>query len=155
MATASAHSYRLGWAIHLGMPQHHVSDKIPEWRLQAEIAADLDRMDQPFAASLEGVKLNPYQAQMAKATGMKAGEPDVRLYFDGARLVFVELKVAGGYLNPAQRERVPMLRALGFVVHVVKAATPDDAVSAVREIVSMENSAPASSLALPSATLEK
>lgn len=115
-----------------------VSNRIPEWRLQAEIAAYLDKIEQPYAASLEGVKLNPYQAQIAKATGMKAGEPDIRLYFSSGRTVFVELKGEGGSLNAQQKERIPMLRGLGFVVHVVFAKTCAEAVDAVATIVAAE-----------------
>lgn len=137
------------------MSQHNVTDKIPEWRLQAECAAYLDSIGQPFAASLEGAKRNAYQAQMAKAMGMKAGEPDLRLYFEGGRTVFVELKSGNGPLNKAQRERIPMLRGLGFTVHVVKAACEAEAVAAVREIVEMERVAVDSTLCLASASIVK
>lgn len=71
---------------------------------------------------------------------MKAGEPDIRLYFDAGRIVFVEMKGEGGSLNKDQRERIPKLYALGFTVHVVKAATPDEAVELVRAIVEAERS---------------
>lgn len=112
-----------------------VSNRIPEWRLQAEIAAHLDKIGQPYAASLEGVRLNPYQARIAQATGMKAGEPDIRLYFDGGRVVFIELKGDKGYLNKDQKERIPLLRGLGFVVHVVRVKSCEEAVQAVQAIL--------------------
>lgn len=117
-----------------------VSNRIPEWKLQAAIAAHLDKIGQPFAASLEGVKLNRYQSLMAAATGMKAGEPDIRLYFEAARTVFVELKGDGGRLNDDQKKRVPMLRGLGFTVHVVFADSEESAVAAIAEIVELERS---------------
>lgn len=122
-----------------------ITDRIPEWKLQAAAVADLERRKsegQPFeyAASLEGVigNLNPYQSQLAKATGSKAGEPDLRLYFDGGRLVFVELKAEGGRLKQSQKERIPLLEARGFTVHVVEAASEEEVVAKVGAIVDAE-----------------
>lgn len=138
------------------MSQHRVTDRIPEWRLQAEIAAYLDSIGQPYAASLEGVigNLNPYQSQLAKATGVKRGEPDLRLYFPTGRLVMVELKGERGRLTLDQKERIPMLRELGFTVHLVRASTPAEAVDAVATIVAAER-AGLDSGKMESATLEK
>jgi hypothetical protein len=122
-----------------------VTDRIPEWRLQAAVAASLDRRidaGEPFqyAASLEGVigNLNPYQARLAVSTGVKRGELDLRLYFAGGRLVLVEMKGEGGKLTASQRERIPLLEALGFTVHIVKAASEDEAVALVGAIVDVE-----------------
>lgn len=121
-----------------------VTDRIPEWRLQAAVAASLDKRiaaGEPFlyAASLEGVigHLNPYQSKLAVATGVKKGEPDIRLYFAHG-LVFVELKAEGGRLKQSQKERIPLLEALGFTVHVVEAASEEEAVSLVGAIVDAE-----------------
>lgn len=120
-----------------------VRDSIPEWRLQIEVCAGLDQMigeGAPFAyaASLEGVRLTKSQAQLAKAQGMKAGEPDLRFYLPGGRVFFVELKAEGGKLNAAQKLRHPILQALGLVVHVVKATTPQEARAAVCGLVRAE-----------------
>lgn len=125
------------------MPKDIITDRIPEWRLQEAVARDLDvriHDGQPFefAASLEGVRLNPRKAAECRAQGMKAGEPDLRLYFAGRRLVFVELKAKGGRLTTGQKERIPRLRALGFIVHVVEAHTPEAAVALVGAIVDRE-----------------
>jgi hypothetical protein len=118
-----------------------VSDRIPEWKLQAAVAASLDKRisaGQPFqyAASLEGVigHLNPYQSRLAVATGVKRGEPDLRLYFTHG-LEFVELKAAGGSLTPSQKDRFPDLEGLGFAVHIVKAASEAEAVALVGDVV--------------------
>lgn len=135
-----------------------VTDRIPEWKLQAAICADLDRRVHEgdpflFAGSLEGVKLNPFVARMAKATGMKAGEPDIRLYFAAGRAVFVELKCAeGGKLNADQKTRIPILRGLGFTVHIVFAADEHEAVEKVGDIIVAELVAPGSSARFPSAS---
>jgi hypothetical protein len=115
-----------------------ISDRVPEWRLQAEAVAGLDALISqglPFAyaASLEGVigNLNPYQARLAKATGVKRGEPDLRIYLPAGRLLMIELKGKDGRLSPDQKERIPVLQALGFAVQVIKAETPE----AMREAV--------------------
>lgn len=141
------------------MPRDVVTDRIPEWKLQAAMAAHLDSriaLDQPFAyaASLEGVvgNLKPYQAQLAVATGVKRGEPDLRLYFAGGRIVFVEVKGDKGGLKESQRVRIPILRGLGFTVHIVRVASEEEARSAIGGIVDAELAAPSSSLGMPSAS---
>jgi hypothetical protein len=59
-----------------------------------------------------------------KATGLKAGVPDLMLILDG-RIYFVELKEPGernkkdGGLTPAQRETIPLLKRAGCPVAVV------------------------------------
>jgi hypothetical protein len=134
-----------------------VSNRIPEWSLQASIAADLERRIAEgapfaFACGLEGVRLNHYQAKLAKAMGMQSGEPDLRLYFANARLVFIELKGDGGSLSADQKERIPILRGLGFIVHVVKAKTHEEAVAAVGAIVEREMQWPGASHSMDTAT---
>lgn len=120
-----------------------VSNRIPEWRLQAEACAGLDEMlaaGLPFeyAASLEGAKRSRRQQQDASATGMKAGEPDLRIYLARARMFFIELKGKDGRLNAAQKLRFPVLRALGYVIHIVERATPAEMREAVCAIVRNE-----------------
>ena len=136
-----------------------VTNRIPEWKLQAAIASHLDSriaLEQPFAyaASLEGVigNLNPYQSKLAIATGVKRGEPDLRLYFAGGRIVFVELKGAKGALTESQKERIPLLRGLGHIVHVVRVASEEEAAAALGAIVDVELTAPGASRGLDSAT---
>lgn len=133
----------------LGGPKaDRVVDRIPEWKLQTAAVAELDKLlatfgdDPPFtyAASLEGVigTLNPYQAQLAVASGVKAGEPDLRFYFRPGRLVFVEMKGEKGRLTKSQEIRIPLLRGLGFVVHIVKATSCEEAGAQVLAIVRAE-----------------
>lgn len=122
-----------------------VVDRLPEWKLQAAAAADLSRRIADgqrfdFAAALEGVigNLNPYQTQLAAASGMKKGEPDLRLYFAGGHIVFVELKCTDGKLTQSQKDRIPILRGLGFIVHIVFAATEEEMIEQVGGIVTLE-----------------
>jgi hypothetical protein len=136
-----------------------ISDRIPEWKLQAAIAASLDAriaLEQPFAyaASLEGVigTLRPKKAQEVVAQGVKRGEPDLRLYFEAGRLVFIELKAADGQLTKSQKDRIPILRGLGFIVHVVHAIDESQARAIAGAIVDAELAAPGSSAEMRSAT---
>lgn len=120
-----------------------VSDRIPEWRLQAAIVVDLDRRIAngarfDFAAGLEGVRLIPKKRAEMRSQGMKAGEPDLRFYFDRGRILLIELKADGGSLNAAQKERHARLRDLGFDVRVVKATSEAEAVALVGAIVEGE-----------------
>lgn len=72
-----------------------------------------------------------------KAAGMAAGEPDLRLNFYGGVIRYIEMKGEEGGLTESQKSRFPLLRALGFQIEVIEAATPEDAaqraVSLVRE----------------------
>lgn len=72
-----------------------------------------------------------------KAAGMAAGEPDLRLNFYGGIIRYIEMKGEEGGLTESQKSRFPLLRALGFQIEVIEAATPEDAaqkaVSLVRE----------------------
>lgn len=117
-----------------------VNARIPEWKLQEAICADLDariRNGAPFAyaAGLEGVRLRPSQREAMRAQGMTAGEPDLRFYLPGARLLLIELKADKGTVSPVQKARHALLRAFGFDVHVVRASTPQEACAAVWAIV--------------------
>lgn len=70
-----------------------------------------------------------------KAAGMAAGEPDVRVYLYGGILKSIEFKGAKGKLEASQEKRFPLLRALGFEVAMVEAATEDEAAAKAVEIV--------------------
>jgi hypothetical protein len=114
-----------------------VVDRIPEWRLQEHCVVRLNAVleERPgaftFAAGLEGVHLRPRQREAMRAQGMTAGEPDLRFYLDRGRLMLIELKADAGTVSRVQKDRHALLRALGFVVHVVRAKTPEEAWAAV------------------------
>lgn len=114
-----------------------VVDRVPEWKLQAAVAAELERRGVCFAAGLEGVRLSKRQRILAKITGMQAGETDLRVYLAGARLVSIELKAEGGRLNAEQKKRHARLQALGFEVHTHKADTEAEAVAGVLAILGL------------------
>lgn len=109
----------------------------PEWRLQAAVVADFHKaqdagMAFEFAGDMNAGKRNGTRATV---TGLKAGEPDLRLYLPGGRLKMIELKAHKGVLSLAQRLRHKKLRELGFEIETVQADYPEDAVTKCRKLL--------------------
>lgn len=123
---------------------------VPEWMLQAEAVRQLKAMPE-YAATAESAKPGTFtfaadfnagkrNATRAKATGVMAGEPDIRVYGYGARLLLIEYKNAEGELSVdkvvkgkkrvGQTTRHALLRALGYRVEVIKATTPEECAAA-------------------------
>jgi hypothetical protein len=70
-----------------------------------------------------------------KRLGTQAGEPDLALYLPGATTTFVEVKAARTPLSDAQKERHAVLRALGFRVEIIRAASSDTAIAALAALL--------------------
>lgn len=119
-----------------------------EWRLQAAGVRALrampgygDRLAPGVRFTLAGdfnaARRSPQEAVKAKATGLTAGEHDVRVYLEGGRLGLIEVKNRNGRLSPAQKERHPLLAGLGFGLQaVVKVSTEDEAAAEFVRVVS-------------------
>jgi hypothetical protein len=111
------------------------SHRTPEWRLQAAVVSDWHKMQDDgwefeFAGDMGGVKTtNPGRA---KLTGLKAGEPDLRVYLKSGKLALLELKAENGSLSRAQIDRHARLEALGHKVVVIQADEEDAMVTACR-----------------------
>lgn len=88
-------------------------------------------------------KRGPKAQAIALATGMAAGDPDLRVYLPQGRLGLIENKVGKACLSPAQVARHATLAALGHPVTVVRATTAEDAaaqaVALVREWLSQND----------------
>lgn len=80
-----------------------------------------------LAGDQNAAKRGPRAQATALATGMAAGDPDLRIYMAGGRLGLIENKVGRGRLSPAQVERHAALARLGHTVTVLRATTPTDA----------------------------
>lgn len=107
-----------------------VVNTIPEWRFQAEVIARLHKMeDDGFpltcAGDMNAAKRSRAKQIEAKATGLTAGEPDVRVYIAGGRLLSIELKAKKGSRSADQKLRHARLEALGFEVLNPRAPTPE------------------------------
>lgn len=103
--------------------------------VQSAIVRELRRERICFEIGLEGVKLSKAQACKAKIQGMEPGRCDLRLYFDDARMVHIELKKKNGRVSEAQEEWHDRLVRMGFDVRVLKCATPQEGVDRVMAIV--------------------
>lgn len=107
-----------------------IVNNIPEWRYQAEVIARLHRREDEgwpitCAGDMNRGKRNRRQIMEAKVTGLTAGEPDVRVYMAGPKLLSFELKTPTGSRSKDQKKRHARLIALGFEIITVKAKTPE------------------------------
>lgn len=99
-----------------------------EWELQAAQVRALRAIPSVlYAGDQNAAKRGPRAQAIALATGMTAGEPDLRIYLPGGRCAFIENKVGNGRLSPAQVDRHAALRKLGHTVEVVRATTCEEA----------------------------
>jgi hypothetical protein len=104
-------------------PEEDGPHRTPEWRLQAAVVSDWHKLQDDgwefeFAGDMSGVKTtNPGRA---KLTGLKAGEPDLRVYLNSGKIALLELKAKKGRLNRAQIDRHERLEALGHKVAVIQ-----------------------------------
>ncbi len=117
-----------------------------EWQLQAAAVRALKALpnyakdaDTVMANTLAGVPSFTIAADMngdyrsgnaavkAEATGIAAGDPDLRIYLPNGVLRLIEYKGKTGRLTDSQKERHPLLEALGHPVVTMKVLTTDEA----------------------------
>ncbi|MCZ7855030.1 VRR-NUC domain-containing protein [Agrobacterium salinitolerans] len=80
-----------------------------------------------IAADMNGDYRSGNAAVKAEATGIAAGDPDLRVYLPNGVLRLIEYKGKLGRLTDSQKERHPLLEALGHPVVTVKVSTTDEA----------------------------
>ena len=88
-----------------------------------------------IVGDMNAAKRTQQLAARLKASGMQAGEPDLRVYLNGGRVLFIELKRKGGRLNPAQVMWHDILAGLGFSVLTIIATTPQEAVDSALAVI--------------------
>lgn len=88
-----------------------------------------------IAADMNSARRSPNESVKAKATGIAAGDPDLRFYLPNGALRMIEYKNAEGTLSKDQRIRHPLLAALGHTVVVLKASTEEEAASRTVDLV--------------------
>lgn len=108
----------------LFLGRHIDSGKWAEWQLQSYIIQEARRAGYFIEGDQNQGKRSYGAAARAKACGMQAGTPDMRVLVPGGKTVWIELKLKKGRLSPAQRDwhYIAMLR--GHKVHVIYADTP-------------------------------
>jgi hypothetical protein len=85
------------------------------------------RLSFTIAADMNAARRSPRESVKAKATGIAAGDPDLRLYLPNGELRMIEYKNAEGVLTASQRVRHPLLAALGHPVVTLKVGTEEEA----------------------------
>lgn len=109
-----------------------IAPKTPEWRHQGAAVTALRRKRDAgwpirIAGDMNAGRRTMREAGLASATGMNAGEPDLRIYIKGPRLLMIEYKTTKGELSVDQKDAHAELKGLGFEVIVIQAATHEEA----------------------------
>jgi hypothetical protein len=122
-------------------PTEHANEDLPwsEDAIQAKICSALRAAGIVHAADQNKGRRSKAEGSRRKLAGMAAGEPDLRIYLDGARLILIELKTRDGKLKKSQEVRIPLLKELGFSVHIVYGKSPVDGVNQVLAIIDAAN----------------
>lgn len=111
---------------------------MPEYAGGAETVAVNDNEGRPsftLAADMNGDNRSRQAAMKATATGIAAGDPDLRIYLPNGVLKLIEYKNAEGVLTKSQRIRHPLLARLGHPVITLKVASKDEAAKRTVELV--------------------
>lgn len=122
------------------------NDNLQEWECQAAAVREIKLLpgygDEAapgvtftFAADFNAGRRSARQATLAKATGIKAGEEDLRFAGMGGRSLFIELKGPKTAVSADQRKRHALHRHLGFQVEIVRFKTIDQGVADILAIV--------------------
>jgi len=110
----------------------HIKDNWSEDSLTMAAATALRRLEAQglalsWAHDMNAGERSPAESAKAKAMGLTAGEPDLRIYLMGGRIVHIELKTLKGRTSEAQTVRHARLMALGHEVYLVQVGTPMEA----------------------------
>lgn len=81
-----------------------------------------------FAADFNASRRSPQESVKAKATGIKAGEEDLRISAVGGRILLLELKGPKTAISAVQVDRHKLHRHLGFRVEVLRFKTIEQGV---------------------------
>jgi hypothetical protein len=109
---------------------------MPEYAATAErVAANSNRPSFTIAGDMNGDYRSKRAAVKAQATGIAAGDPDLRVYLPNGVLRLIEYKNAEGSLTASQKIRHPLLAALGHPVVTLKVATEEEAAERTVELV--------------------
>lgn len=114
-----------------------------EWQIQAEAYRRIRRLpgfgDEAapgvtFTCAADG-NTGKRRATMAKATGIVAGEEDLRFYAAGANVLLIEMKGPKTPISAEQIKRHALHRHLGFRVEVIRGKTIEQGAADVVALV--------------------
>ena len=116
------------------------NDNVPEWTIQAEAVRRLRALPGygvtfTLAGDFNAARRSRQESVKAKATGIAAGEPDLRLYGHGGRLLLIEMKGPRTPVSREQKARHELLRGLGFRVEIVRGKTVEQGAADVVALV--------------------
>ena len=109
-----------------------------EWKeheIQAYCIQELRRGGYFCEGDQNAAKRSYGAAARAKACGMLAGSPDIRIYCKGGKLYLIELKKLNGIVSETQFEWHRNAYALGFSINIVRADVPQEALDQIRKII--------------------
>ncbi|CAN7600013.1 hypothetical protein [Bosea sp. LjRoot237] len=114
---------------------------LKEWHLQSSAVKWLRRYRQAgwpirIAGDMNAGRRTLREQGQASATGINAGEPDVRVYLPAGKLLLAEFKREGETTSEEQDDAHAELRALGHDVIVLTPANEDEAAAQLAEAVS-------------------
>lgn len=102
----------------------------------AAVAASATHGTFTLAGDFNAARRSMREQVKAKATGLAAGEHDLRIYLAGGELGLIEYKAAKTTVSADQRKRHALLAALGFGRQaVLRASTEDEAARLAVETV--------------------
>lgn len=111
------------------------SGKWKEWEIQAYIVMEARRAGYSIEGDQNQGKRGYGAAARAKACGMQAGTPDLRILLPKGVIVFIELKLKKGKLSAAQQDWHYIAMVKGHKAHIVYADTPLDGWGLVNQIL--------------------
>lgn len=108
-----------------------------EWEMQAASVRRLRGMPEFGDGFLLASDFNAGKrdAVKAKAMGITAGEPDLRIWLNKARVGLIEYKTATGKVSREQRDRHAAMAELGHTVKVVRAASCEECADETEKMV--------------------
>lgn len=119
---------------------------VQEWEIQAEAVRRCRALpgfgDEAgpgvtftLAGDFNAARRGMQESVKAKATGIVAGEEDLRFYGMGGRMLLIEMKGPKTPIRPEQHKRHALHRHLGFQVEVVRGKTIEQGAADVVALV--------------------
>lgn len=122
-------------------PKSKSGATLKEWHLQASAVKWLRRYRQAgwpirVAGDMNSARRTLKEQGHAAATGINAGEPDLRVYLPQGKLLLIEFKRSDGTASEYQDKAHEELRGLGHDVVLLAPANEDEAAEHTAALVS-------------------
>lgn len=111
------------------------SGKWLEWQIQAYVVQEARRAGYFIEGDQNASKRGYGAANRAKACGMTAGTPDLRVILRDGKIIFFELKRANGKMSEKQALWHSIATGLGHLVYTIYEDRPDAAWAYIKFIL--------------------